>query len=65
MEETNPESGNPVEETTEQNPTGSDPNAEPAKDDDVGVGIGDESIKSGDDQSAEELKEQHDADPEV
>jgi len=61
----NPKSGHPVEETTPDNPTGSDANSEPAKDDDSGIGIGDKTVDSGDRESAEELKEKNDADPAV
>lgn len=65
MDDENPKSGNATEETTADNPGGSDANSEPAKADDSGIGIGDKTIDSGDEQSAEELKEQHDADPTV
>ncbi|MCU1676634.1 MAG: hypothetical protein JWM93_1392 [Frankiales bacterium] len=59
----NEKSGHQVERPTADEPTPSA--SEPAEQDDSGIGIGDREIQSGDEESAAELQEKLDKDPDV
>jgi hypothetical protein len=65
METENEKSGHRVDEPTADEPTPSPSNTEPAEADDSGVGIGDQEIERGDEESGDELKEKLERGPEV